>query len=419
MDAVILAGGKGVGLEPITHTRPKVLVPILGRKLIEYHLCSLIKYGIKRVIIVINYMGELIKEHLNKSLCDLGVDVVFVNQGAPLGTAHALAKAMPFVRTDEFLLVYGDVFYVSDITLGQLIEGKGNMITVSIVDDPGRYGVVVADGERVVKIVEKPKEFISNYVNAGIYRFRRDDIVRFLEKVEVSDRGEYELTSALQSMIDSGYRLSYLVIRKWMDIGRPWSLLEANKLLLNELNIRDIKGDVEGNVVIKGPVIVDDGARILSGSYIVGPVYIGKDVEVGPNAYVRPYSVILDGSRIGFNVEVKESVIMEHTHISHQAYVGDSIVCEGVNLGAGTILANLRFDGKTVKVRVKGAIEDSGRRKLGAFIGGYVRTGVNVSVFPGVKIGAYSWIYPGVVVTDDVPPKSILKYGGVIVDKID
>ena len=147
--------------------------------------------------------------------------------------------------------------------------------------------------------------------------------------------------------------------------------------------------------------------------------YIGKDVEVGPNAYVRSYSVILDGSRIGFNVEVKESVIMEHTHISHQAYVGDSVVCEGVNLGAGTILANLRFDGKTVKVRIKGAVEDSGRRKLGAFIGGYVRTGVNVSVFPGVKIGAYSWIYPGVTVTDDVPPKSILKYNGVIVDKID
>ena len=240
MDAVILAGGKGVGLEPITHTRPKVLVPILGRKLIEYHLDNLIKYGIKRVVVVISYMGELIKEHLNRSLRDVGIDVVFVDQGAPLGTAHALVKALPFVSTDEFLLVYGDTFYLSDNVLSQLIEGKGDVIAVSIVDDPRRYGVVVTNGERVTKIIEKPKEFISNYVNAGIYKFRKDDIMKFLERVEVSDRGEYELTSALQSMIDSGYKLSYLVISKWMDIGRPWSLIEANKLLLDKLNIRAV-----------------------------------------------------------------------------------------------------------------------------------------------------------------------------------
>ncbi|MEM1680984.1 MAG: sugar phosphate nucleotidyltransferase [Sulfolobales archaeon] len=409
-----MAGGKGVGLEPITNTRPKPLVPILGSKLIERHLISLSRVGIKKVVVVVSYMGDVIKKFADEVAQKLGLDLVYVDQGLPLGTADAVMKAAPYVSVNDFVVLYADIYFRDADFLNNLIRCCGNVVTVAEVGDPSRYGVVVVSDGRVVKIVEKPKQYLSSYVNAGIYRFD-GRLVRFLERTEPSERGEYELTTTMQLMIDAGIEFNYLVVDGWLDIGRPWSLLEANKLELSSLNKQLINGYVESGAVIKGPVIIGEGSQILSGSYIVGPSYIGRGVVVGPNAYIRPYTVVLDNSRVGFNVEVKESIIMENTHISHQSYVGDSVVCEGVNLGAGTILANLRFDEKTVKVRVKGVLEDSGRKKLGAFIGGYVRTGVNVSVFPGVKIGAYSWIYPGVVVTDDVPPKSILKHNGVLV----
>lgn len=413
-DAVILAGGKGLGLEPITNTRPKTLIPILNRKLIEDHIMKLYDVGVRRIVVVVGYMGDKVRSSVERLCSSLGIEYVFVNQDPPLGTAHALLNAVPYVKSEDFITVYGDIYFKSSKVLKDLISYRGNVVSVSEVEDPSKYGVVVVSGGRVVKVVEKPKEYLSNYVNAGIYRFTKD-VMKFLEKTEVSVRGEYELTSTIQLMIDNGIEFKYLVVNEWLDVGRPWSLIEVNKLELEDVNTQVIKGFVESGVTIKGPVIIEEGAEVLSGSYIVGPAYIGRGVTVGPNAYIRPYTVVLDNSKIGFNVEVKESIVMEDVHISHQSYVGDSVVCEGSNLGAGTILANLRFDEKTVKVRVKGVLEDSGRRKLGAFIGGYVRTGVNVSVFPGVKIGAYSWIYPGVVVTDDVPPRSILKYNGVLV----
>lgn len=370
--------------------------------------------GIKKVIVVVNYMGDAIRKFADEVAQQLGLDLVYVDQGSPLGTADAVMKAAPYVSADDFIVLYADIYFRNTDFLNNLIRCCGSVVTVAEVGDPGRYGVVVVSNGRVVKIVEKPKQYLSNYVNAGIYRFD-GRLVRFLERTEQSERGEYELTATVQLMIDAGIGFNYLVIDGWLDIGRPWSLLDANKLELSSLNKQLVNGYVESGAVIKGPVIIEEGSQILSGSYVVGPSYIGRGVVVGPNAYIRPHTVVLDNSRVGFNVEVKESIVMENTHISHQSYVGDSVVCEGVNLGAGTILANLRFDEKTVKVRVKGVLEDSGRKKLGAFIGGYVRTGVNVSVFPGVKIGAYSWIYPGAVVTDDVPPKSILKHNGVLI----
>ncbi len=170
-------------------------------------------------------------------------------------------------------------------------------------------------------------------------------------------------------------------------------------------------GVIESNVSIKGNnIVIEDGALIRSGTYIEGPVYIGSGAVIGPNARIRPYSVICNDSVVGFSVEVKESLIMEHVHVSHLSYVGDSIICEGVNFGAGTITANLRFDDKPVKVTIKDRRVSTGRRKFGAIIGGCVKTGINVSLMPGVKVGSYSWIAPGAVVYEDVPPRSFLRF---------
>jgi len=151
-----------------------------------------------------------------------------------------------------------------------------------------------------------------------------------------------------------------------------------------------------------GPVIVEEGAEVGPYTVIEGPAYIGPGVKVGPLSHIRPETVLLRGSKVGYAVEVKASVLMEGARAPHFNYVGDSVIGEEVNLGAGTITANLRFDHRTVKMTVKGERVDTGLNKLGTIMGGYSQTGINVSLMPGVKVGAYAIIYPGCVVTRDV-----------------
>ncbi len=402
-EAVILAAGKGLGLDPLTQTRNKVLMPILNKPLILHHIEILKRIGIKRIVIVVNYLKEQVIKVVNESEESKGLDIEFIDQKKPLGTGHATAEALGSIRGSKFLLIYGDV-YTEFNDLRKVIKYEGKyLVCLARVSNPRRYGVALIDkvSGKLLKIVEKPREPPTNLVNAGIYVLSTE-ISKYLSKLALSSRGEYELTDAV-NMLAKDNEVSTLKLSTWFDVGRPWSLLEINKYLLSNLRRGLIRGQVEPNVTIKGPVIIEEDAEVLSGTYIIGPAYIGNRAVIGPNAFIRPYSVILSSSRIGFNVEVKESIVMENVHVSHQSYVGDSIVGEGSNLGAGTILANLRFDSKNVKVTIKGVREDSGRRKLGGILGAYVKTGVNVSICPGVKVGAYTWIYPGVTVCRDVP----------------
>ena len=411
-EAIILAAGYGKGLEPLTYTKHKVLMPLINETLLSYWIKSLVEVGIRRIILVVNYLKYQIEDYVKNLIDHCDVDLKIVDEGKPLGTAHATLKGLEHIKHNEFLVIYGDV-YIESSDLKGIAEANGNVLAIyEVSDDPRRYGVVICEGSNIRGIIEKPKEVITRKVNAGVYRLTKD-FLRFIEAVKPSSRGEYELTDAINMAVRSGINVKTYELRYWIDVGRPWKLLELNKYLLtNKVRSRVIKGKVEDGVHIVGPVIIDEDSEVLSGTYIVGPVYIGKGATIGPNAFIRPYTVILSNSRIGFNVEVKESIIMEHVHISHQAYVGDSIVGEESNLGAGTILANLRFDNKTVRMYVKGTREDSGRRKLGAIIGAHVKTGVNVSTCPGVKIGSYSWIYPGVTVCEDVPPCTVVKLNG-------
>jgi bifunctional UDP-N-acetylglucosamine pyrophosphorylase/glucosamine-1-phosphate N-acetyltransferase len=170
-----------------------------------------------------------------------------------------------------------------------------------------------------------------------------------------------------------------------------------------------IEGEVESNAYIVGPVGLAKGARIRSGAYIEGPVVIGEGSDIGPNCYIRPYTSIGARVRIGNACEIKNSIIMDKTHIAHLSYVADSIIGEKCNLGAGTITANLRFDERAIKMMIEDKLVDTGQRKLGAIIGDYVKAGVSVCFMPGVKIGAYSWIGPGVVVYRDLSERTFIR----------
>jgi len=406
MKAVVLAAGKGERLRPLTETRPKHLIPLGGRPLLEWTLGGLRDVGVDDVLIVTHYMEEQIKDRFGDG-SGLGLDITYVRQEQMLGTADAFRVAESFVDGDEFIGVYGDLFLSSESYRSLIDVHSEGETTLGVlpVDDPSQVGVVELSGDRIVRIVEKPEPGTapSNLGNAGLYVFT-PEIFGFIAKTDLSERNEYEITDSLQALMDSGSTVRPAQLPKdgWLDIGLPWNILEANSRALNSMEAH-VDGIVEENVHMEGPVTIAEGARIRSGAYIEGPVYIGPGSDIGPNCYIRPGTSIGESVRVGNACEVKNSVIMDGTHIAHLSYVGDSVIGENCNFGAGTITANIRFDKKNIKVTVKDGRVDSGQRKLGSIVGDDVQTGINVNLPPGVKVGSGAWIAPGLTVHRDVP----------------
>ena len=192
----------------------------------------------------------------------------------------------------------------------------------------------------------------------------------------------------------------------WFDIGRPWDLLDANNWALKRMEHK-VLGIVERGAHLVGPITVAESARIRSGAYIEGPVFIDEEADVGPNCYIRSGTSIGKKTRVGNGCEIKNSILMDGTHAGHLSYVGDSILGEKCNLGAGTIMANLRFDDGQIKMMVKDKIVDTGRRKLGAILGDGVKTGIKSLFMPGVKVGANSWVGANFMVERDIPANSL------------
>jgi len=412
LKAVILAAGEGVRLQPLTFTRPKHLLPVAGKPILQHLIENLKKAGINEALIVVRYKAEMIKNFFGNGE-KLGVKISYVEQGSEKGTGDAVQAAEPHVEED-FLLLYGDLLVeaeaVKAVVETHVREKPAATMTVVPVENPQHYGVVALQGNRVARIVEKPKpeEAPTNLANAGIYVFSTA-IFEKIRETKRSERGEIEITDSLSLMINEGKTVLAVTAPKesWIDIGRPWDLLEANEWMLKRLKPR-LKGQIENGATVIGPVYVEENARIRAGAYVEGPAFIGAGSDVGPNCFIRPYTSLGRNVRIGNACEIKNSIIMDGTHVGHLSYVGDSIIGEKCNLGAGTVIANLRFDGKTVKMRVKGEVVDTGRRKLGVVFGDHVETGVNASFMPGVKIGNNCWIGANALIYRDVPPDTVL-----------
>lgn len=394
MKAVILAAGKGKRLRPITATRPKPLIPIAGKPILEHSILGLIDSGIDQLLLIVGYKEEMIKDYFGKSRDKFNIDINYVTQEVYLGTAHAASYAREFVKNDEFLFMYGDILVDSNL-FNQLIQNFKSIqcdgiISLVEVGDPQNYGVITLDSKGFVKsIIEKPSQELhaGNLANAGIYLFK-SNIFEAIEKTKKSVRGEYEFTDSMKILLNEmkgtiyGYNLQNLF---WNDIGLPWQLLEANKHVLDTQEAKNL-GNAEKNVFISENVFIGEGTKVRSGTYIQGPCFIGTNCLIGPNAFIRPYSSIGDSCHIGMS-EIKNSIIFSNTSIPHFNYVGDSIICEKVNLGAGTKISNLRFDNKNIKMKINNQLIDSGRRKLGAIIGPNSQTGINSSIMCGKIIG--------------------------------
>ncbi len=395
MKAVILAAGQGTRMGPLTQNRPKVMLPIANKPILSYVVLSARDAGINEFVLVVGYCAETVKEHFGDG-SPMNVSIKYAHQKKPLGTADAVRAAHELVE-DRFLMLNGDVI-VSPLHIKNLIRQSSDAaMSARPVDNPSEFGVLEVCNNRVLRITEKPEKPSTNLANAGIYVFP-PSIFDAIKRTKLSVRREYEITDSLQLLIDEGADVGYLTLSgNWLDIGRPWDLLDANEYFLSGLQ-PELRGEIEPLATLKGSVSVGEGTVIRNGAYIVGPVIIGKNCDIGPNCYIRPSTSIGDDVRIGNAVEVKNSIIMNGTHIGHLSYVGDSIIGERCNFGAGTKVANLRHDGRTIRVYLKGKLTDSGKRKLGTIMGDDVHTGINSMINVGAVVKSEATIAPGELV---------------------
>jgi bifunctional UDP-N-acetylglucosamine pyrophosphorylase/glucosamine-1-phosphate N-acetyltransferase len=395
--AVILAAGEGTRMRPLTYTRPKVMLPIANKPILEHVLNEMQQAGIREFIFIVGYHDEQIRNYFGGGE-KWGVSIQYCNQKEHLGTADALRNAEGLI-SENFLMANGDAI-ISHQDIRLLTDRTGNVLSVIELQDVSGLGVIEIKAGKISRICEKMQNPPSHLANAGLYLFTAA-IFEAIKRTDKSPRGEYEITDSIQLLIDSGQAVSYQEIPDWLDFSYPWNLLTANEKIMGKLEPHTY-GEVESNVVMKGSVSVGKGTTVKSGSYIIGPVIIGQNCEIGPNCYIRPSTVIADNCHVGAAVEVKNSIVMSGSKIPHLTYVGDSIIGENCNLGAGTKIANLRLDKQNV--RIDGI--DTKKRKLGAIIGDKVETGINSSINLGTMIGNNTSIGPGALVYGIIPPGS-------------
>jgi bifunctional UDP-N-acetylglucosamine pyrophosphorylase/glucosamine-1-phosphate N-acetyltransferase len=398
MKCVILAAGEGKRMHPLTFTRPKVMLPIANKPILEWNLINAIEAGINDFIIIVGYKSEMVRNYFGDGM-RWNVNIEYVNQGKAMGTAHAIGVVKKFV--DRFIVLSGDtIFGKQDIE--NIIQKENSMGLIKI-ENAEDYGIVETDGNRIVKIYEKMQKPFTNVINAGIYHFNKT-IFDFIGKTKKSLRGEYEITDSINMMVKDS-DIQGVFLSEWRDVVYPWHLLDANEEILKKMD-KHIDGDVEKNTLINGNVIIGKNSKILSGSYIEGPVVIGENCKIGPNCYIRPFSSIGNNCHIGNACEIKNSIILDNSNAPHQNYVGDSIIGENCNLGAGSKVANLRLDKKNIKVILNGKKLNTKRRKLGVIMGDNVQTGINSMMNIGAIVGNNCFIGPGALISGELTTDS-------------
>ena len=399
MECVVLAAGEGKRMRPLTATRPKVMLPLANRPMMEHLVLAAKDAGITDFVFVVGYGEREIRRHFGDGSA-LGIHVEYAPQRHQHGTADAVRAARERI-TGDFLVLNGDMILKSE-DIAALAGKSSSCMSVSTTDHPQDFGVVLEEGGLITSLEEKSKQPKSNLINAGAYRFQ-PGIFDLIDQVRPSPRGELELTDALAVIIAEkkmqAHHLSY-----WMDVGYPWDILDANTTLMERLT-RENNGTIEEGVSLNGTVIVGEGSVIKSGTYIEGPCIIGRNCRIGPHTYIRGATSIGDDCHIGHSSEIKNSVIMTGTKIPHFNYVGDSVIGSGCNFGAGTKIANLRHDHGPVKVCGK----DTRRKKFGAVVGDGVQFGINCSVNVGTMIGSNSLFAPNSYIEGCIGDKTVIR----------
>ncbi len=395
--AVILAAGEGTRMRPLTYTRPKVMLPIANRPILEHLLIEMREAAVSEFIFIVGYHDEQIRDYFGDG-SKWGVHIQYNSQRKQLGTADALRQVEGLLN-ENFMMINGDII-ISRQDISRFVGMQGNVLSVIELEDVTGLGVLEVRDKKVVRIYEKMANPPSHLANAGLYLFT-PDIFSAIQNTPQSMRGEYEITDSIQWMIDKGQNITCLEVGRWLDFSYPWDLITANEKIMADLEPQKL-GEIEANAVIKGSVALGKGSVIHSGAYIVGPVIIGENCDIGPNCFIRGSTAIANNCHVGASVEVKNSIVMSGSKIPHLNYVGDSFIGENCNLGAGTKVANLKLDKKSIRV---GGV-DTQRRKLGVIMGDNVQTGINTSINVGTLIGNNTLIGPGALAHGNISPDS-------------
>lgn len=402
MRIILLAAGKGERLWPLTSSRPKPLIPVLCKPLLEWHLDGLREsLGTIDLTVVIGYKGEMIEDRLRS----LGLSrYETVVQNPPIGTGDAVRTALmkTGLQDDYVFVYYSDVFIYPQLireVIEKLVNKRPSILGVRVRDVSQLGELLVNNDGELIGVREKTGESRPGIVNGGLMVLPSDELYYALSRIKLSPRGEYELTDALTILADK-LDINVVTINEddWSDVGTPWGYLEINRQVLGR-----ICGDKEDCII---------GERFLEqkGSICIeGRVYLGGVVEVGPFTHLRGDNILCGNNKVGFSTQLKSSVVLEGAKLPHLNYVGDSIIGRNVNMGAGAITANLRHDEKPVKSTLRGKLVSTGMKKLGSIIGDEARIGINVSILPGVKIGYKAWISSGCIINQDIPDFSLVR----------
>lgn len=400
MKAVILAAGEGLRCRPLTLTRSKVMLPVANKPLLEHIINAVAEKGITEIILVVGYKKERIMDYFGDGV-DFGVNISYVFQDAQLGTAHAVKQVKDYVDGD-FLVLNGDNL-IDAGTISDLLAGMSGSVTLLAVEreQTTGYGVVISEHGRVTKILEKPKEVVSHFINAGAYIFS-PEIFDEIERTALSETGEYAITDTIQSMILDGKTVSMVESKSmWMDGVHSWDFLKANAVVLEGCK-KELSGTVEKGATIKGNVTVGENSIIRTGCYIVGPVTIGKNCDIGPNTVILPSTAIGDNTSIDSSVEIQNSILMNDVRIGSNSYISNSIIGANNNIGP-------HFStevGRDLMIEMKGILHHADL--LGTVIGDDNSLANRVLIKAGKLVANNCNIEAGVTVHKDIPPGSIV-----------
>ncbi len=326
MRGLLLAGGHGTRLRPLTYTGNKHMLPIANKPMLMYGFDQMRASGIREIGVVLGPIQEGIVEALGNG-SKFGVEITYLDQPEPRGIAHAVLISRDFLGKDPFVVHLGDNLLkesIPSLALEFLKSDSDATVLLSRVKDPGRFGVVrIADG-KIVKLVEKPKDYVSDLALAGVYFFRHR-IFDSIEKLRPSWRNELEITEAIQNLLSDGGKIAYHEITGWWkDTGRPEDILEANQLVLSDLR-SSVRGNVEEGVALGGSVDLGEGSVVRQGAALRGPVVIGENSEIGKGAYIGPYTSV--GSKVKIlGAEIENSIVLDGAVIDCKERIVDSII---------------------------------------------------------------------------------------------
>ncbi|MDD2777329.1 MAG: glucose-1-phosphate thymidylyltransferase [Methanocellales archaeon] len=322
MKGLIPSGGYGTKLRPITYSQQKQLIPVANKPILFYAIEDLIEAGVKEIGIIVGPNKEQVMETVKLKNWDAEID--FIYQGEPKGLAHTVLVAENFLD-DVFVMYLGDNILREGIVehAKKFKENKNDAsIMLTEVENPQQFGVAdINEDGTIKKLVEKPKVPPSNLALVGIYFFK-PVILEACKSIKPSWRNELEITDAIQWLIDNGYKVGWTKVEDWWkDTGKPEDILEANRLILDDLTT-EIKGKVEGE--IRGRISMDTGTKVNKNSMIKGPAIIGRDCLI-KDSYIGPYTSIGNNCEI-INAEVEDSVVMDGAKLINAWNIVDSMI---------------------------------------------------------------------------------------------